>query len=190
MKTLKLLGAGLLTAVMGSAHAVGSLVNVTVYDRSQGWEVPVYYHQGRHYVVGNPGSEYQVVLYNRSGARVLTVVSVDGVNAVSGETAAPDQTGYVLSPWMRTGIKGWRKSSERVAAFYFTQLPGDREEPAALRHDQAAGCPAGSEMTERHTNDLPESVGLIRAYRALPDEEPGPPSSSPDTVTDQAHPNR
>lgn len=123
MKTLKLLGAALLTAAMGSAHAVGSLVNVTVHDRSQGREVPVYYHQGRHYVVGHPGSEYQVVLHNRSGARVLTVVSVDGVNAVSGETAAPDQTGYVLSPWMRTEIKGWRKSSERVAAFYFTQLP-------------------------------------------------------------------
>ena len=32
------------------------------------------------------------------GGRVLVVLSVDGVNAVSGETAAVGQTGYVLAP--------------------------------------------------------------------------------------------
>jgi hypothetical protein len=53
---------------------------------------------------------------------VLAVLSVDGINAISGETAAWDQAGYVLAPGERAEIRGWRKSTERVAAFEFTAL--------------------------------------------------------------------
>jgi hypothetical protein len=51
------------------------------------------------------------------------VLSVDGVNAISGETAATAQTGYVLAPWQSADITGWRKSDDEAAAFYFTALP-------------------------------------------------------------------
>jgi hypothetical protein len=51
------------------------------------------------------------------------VLSVDGVNVVSGETAASNQSGYVLAPWEQTEIAGWRKSQQEVAQFYFTALP-------------------------------------------------------------------
>jgi hypothetical protein len=60
---------------------------------------------------------------NRSGNRVLVVLSVDGVNAISGETAATSQTGYVLAPYQSAEITGWRKSMNEAAAFYFTALP-------------------------------------------------------------------
>ena len=52
----------------------------------------------------------------------MAVVSVDGVNIVSGESAAPDQTGYVLSRGQFAQITGWRKDMTRVAAFEFTAL--------------------------------------------------------------------
>jgi hypothetical protein len=42
------------------------------------------------------------------------------VNVLSGETAAWDQTGYVLSPWQPYRITGWRKSSSEVAVFEFS----------------------------------------------------------------------
>lgn len=120
-----ILAAVLLLALAGCAHAhrVGATVKVTVYDRTQGRELPVYHHRGRHYVAGTPGHEYEVRLANRSGGRVLTVISVDGVNAITGETAAASQSGYVLDPGRRASISGWRKSLENVAAFYFTALP-------------------------------------------------------------------
>jgi hypothetical protein len=54
---------------------------------------------------------------------VLAVVSVDGVNVVTGETAAPDQSGYVIEPYGYVTIEGWRKDLERTAAFYFSE-PG------------------------------------------------------------------
>jgi hypothetical protein len=50
------------------------------------------------------------------------VLSVDGVNAVTGDTAAWGQSGYVLSPGESYDITGWRKSDERIAAFEFTSL--------------------------------------------------------------------
>ena len=48
---------------------------------------------------------------------------MNGVNAITGQTAATQQSGYVLSPHERAAISGWRKSDQEVAAFYFTALP-------------------------------------------------------------------
>jgi len=118
----ELLNAGLLIwTIAGPAGAVGNLVDVTVYDRVENRTLPVYRHEARHYVVGTPGNEYQVRVRNRTGGEILSVVSVDGVNAVSGETANWNQTGYILGPYHGFDVKGWRKSLERVAAFFFTE---------------------------------------------------------------------
>lgn len=111
----------LLWTIAGPAGAVGNLVDVAVYDRTGNRSLPVYHHEGRHYVVGKPGNEYQIRVRNRTGGDILSVVSVDGVNAVSGETANWNQTGYILGPHRGFDIKGWRKSLERVAAFFFTE---------------------------------------------------------------------
>ncbi len=102
------------------AHAVGRLADVNVIDRESGAVLPVYRHQGEHWVAGRPGARYAVSVRNATGARVLSVISVDGVNVVSGETASWEQTGYVLAPWQATDITGWRKSDAEVAAFHFT----------------------------------------------------------------------
>ena len=105
------------------ACAVGSLVDLQIVDRSRGDLLTTYRYRGASYVAGQPGARYAVRLVNRSAARVLVVLSVDGVNAVSGDTAATGQTGYVLGPWQSTDITGWRKSDAEAAAFYFTALP-------------------------------------------------------------------
>jgi hypothetical protein len=106
----------------GTVHAHGRLVDLTVYDRTEGRRLPVYWHEGRAYVVGKPGNEYQVSIRNRLREDVLSVVSVDGVNVISGETADPSQTGYVLGSTQGYDILGWRKSLSETAAFYFTAL--------------------------------------------------------------------
>lgn len=124
MTPLGTLGAAIAAALSIStqALAVGSLVDLHVYDRSEGRQLPVYWHEGRAYVVGKPGNEYQLSVRNRQGAEVLAVMSVDGVNVVTGETAHPRQSGYVLGARGGLEVKGWRKSLSRTAAFYFTEL--------------------------------------------------------------------
>jgi hypothetical protein len=101
----------------------GKPVNVEIYDRTAGQVLPVYWHGGERHVAGEPGHEYEIRIRNREYARVLTVASVDGVNVITGRTAAPDQGGYVLDPRGRLQIDGWRKNMNEVAAFYFTSLP-------------------------------------------------------------------
>lgn len=101
----------------------GRLLELGVLDRDSGSALPVLYGDGQGFVEGRPGQRYAIRLTNRSGERVLAVLSVDGINAVSGETAAPNQAGYVLEPWQSTEVTGWRKSLSEVAGFAFSELP-------------------------------------------------------------------
>lgn len=103
--------------------AGGHLVQVHLVDRAGGDVLAEHRHRGSTWVAGRPGDRYAVRLSNRSNGRVLVVLSVDGVNAVSGQTAATGQTGYVLAPWQTAEIIGWRKTDAEAAAFYFTALP-------------------------------------------------------------------
>ncbi|MRR50395.1 MAG: hypothetical protein EG825_05690 [Rhodocyclaceae bacterium] len=120
-KLLSLLAASLLLGCVSVADA-GHTVDVAVINRSTGERLQTWRYEGRLYVAGRPGDRYAVELNNRSGGRILTVLSVDGVNAISGQTAAASQSGYVLDPGQRSEIAGWRKSMDEVAAFYFTAL--------------------------------------------------------------------
>ena len=98
-----------------------SLAHVEVYDRANGSTLSVYEHGGRQYIIGVPGHEYAIRIRNTTGQRILAVTSVDGVNVVTGDTASPSQSGYVIDPWSSVEIAGWRKSMSRTAAFYFTE---------------------------------------------------------------------
>lgn len=93
-----------------------------IVDRDRGVELPLIAHRGNRYLAGEPGHRYAVRLQNNSAERVLVVLSIDGVNAVSGETASASQRGYVLEPWQRSEISGWRKNLSEVAQFVFTDL--------------------------------------------------------------------
>ena len=99
------------------------LVELALVDRDNARTLPEYRHRGSQWVAGTPGHRYAVRLTNTSAERVLVVLSVDGVNAVSGQTAAPSQAGYVLGPWESAEIGGWRKSLDDIAQFVFTDLP-------------------------------------------------------------------
>lgn len=121
MKPVQLLLAAALL-LPGVALARGGLADVSLYDRTEGKRLRVHWHEGRAYVAGKPGNEYQIGLRNRQREEVLAVVSVDGVNVITGESADPSQSGYVLSAYGRLDIQGWRRSLSQTAAFYFTSL--------------------------------------------------------------------
>lgn len=123
MKRIKTLLATLAVALSTQVCAHGGLADVTLFDRTEGRPLPVYWHEGRAWVVGRPGNEYAVRIRNRQREDVLGVVSVDGVNVITGETASPPQSGYVLSPHRLLEVSGWRKNLASTAAFYFTALP-------------------------------------------------------------------
>ena len=88
------LAAAAITAAVAplAASCAANLARVDLYDRTDQQTLDVHRHRGRQYVVGQPGNEYAIRIRNTTGGRVLAVVSVDGVNVVTGETAAPDQS--------------------------------------------------------------------------------------------------
>jgi hypothetical protein len=106
-----------------AAEATGQLVDLRVVDADTGSMLPIYPHRGRLHVPGDPGRPYTVELTNRTHERLLVVLSIDGINVVSGQTASPAQSGYVLHPHQRPEIRGWRKNLAESAEFYFTALP-------------------------------------------------------------------
>ena len=122
MKFLHVRFAALLAAIAGAAVA-GPLAEISIADRSTGERLPTWEHHGRTYVVGRPGDRYSIEVSSHARERLLAVVSVDGVNAITGETAAGNQSGYILEAHQHAEILGWRKSLDDVAAFYFTTLP-------------------------------------------------------------------
>jgi len=142
-------------ACSAPALAVGRLVDVEIVDRTRHERLPLHRHAGLDWIAGQPGDRYAVELVNRTPGRVLVVLSVDGVNAVSGETAAVGQGGYVLDPGQRAEITGWRKSESEAAAFYFT----------AIADSYAA------------RTDRPDNIGVIGV--AVFRERPHPPEPRP-----------
>ncbi|MBT2745636.1 MULTISPECIES: hypothetical protein [unclassified Lysobacter] len=122
-RSLVLLAGAVLTAGACTPSYARPLVDVAVIDRDNGDWLQNWSHRGQQWIAGTPGHRYSVRLTNSSDRRVLVVLSVDGVNAVSGQTASPSQAGYVLEAWQSTEINGWRKSMDDVAQFVFTDLP-------------------------------------------------------------------
>jgi hypothetical protein len=174
----------------GSAFA-RPLVEVEIVDRHSGRALPLHEWRGEDWVAGAPGQRYAVRLVNRSPGRVLAVLSVDGVNAVSGETASPQQAGYVLGPWQTTEVAGWRKSLSDIAAFEFTALSDSyaartgrpdnvgvigvavfRERAPVWRDDEheiaRARSRAGGSASERAAAPAADALGQAEAKRHGP----------------------
>ena len=108
--------------------ALGGIARVSIIDRRSGAEIIPHFYRGQYWVAGTPGATYSISIRNRLSERLLAVASVDGVNVLSGATAAWDQTGYVFTPNQRYEITGWRKSDSEVAAFTFTASPSSYAE--------------------------------------------------------------
>jgi len=174
------------------ATAIGRMAEVSVYDRTEQRTLPVYWHRGQAWVAGSPGNEYQVTVRNSTGGDVLAVVSVDGVNVITGETASPSQTGYIVDGWRNLSVKGWRKDLNRTAAFHFTSLSNSYaartgrpdnvgvigvalfnrkvEQQAALDHQSYFRPPPASEPLARPSAPAPATA----QGKATADAQPAP----------------
>lgn len=107
---------------MARSVVARDMADLTVVDRETGEPLRVWRHQGRAYVAGRPGARYGLRVTNNTGGRILVVMSVDGVNVLTGQTAGYGQQGYVFDPYQSYLVTGWRKSDSEVAAFDFSSL--------------------------------------------------------------------
>jgi hypothetical protein len=164
------LSALLVLAGLPGGASAQPLVDLQVLDLDRYETLPRHPHRGRDYVEGQPGHRYAVVLQNLTGERVLAVVSVDGVNAISGQTAGSQQSGYVLEPWQRLEVRGWRKNLSEIAEFHFTSL-GDSYAARTGRPDNV-GVIGVAAFRERRPVPVPHysqrDDGFAPPYPAAP----------------------
>lgn len=182
MKKFATLLAPFCLAACVSIADAGTLVDVSVTDRTTGEKLEVYRHQGRLYVAGTPGNRYAVNLRNKSGGRLLTVISVDGVNALNGQTAATSQSGYVISPWQAAEISGWRKSMDDVAAFYFTSIA----DSYAARTDRPQNVGVIGVAVYREADPLPPPAQPALSVRERVEQESADRATGSDMAKSQS----
>jgi hypothetical protein len=95
------------------SYAVEVLVN--------GRSVAEHRHDNNTFVEAREGTEYSLRIKNNSWQRVLAVISVDGINAISGQPASGEdrQNGYIIEAHRSIEVKGYRIDHQNVAAFRF-----------------------------------------------------------------------
>jgi hypothetical protein len=110
-------------------QAPGALVAVSVtVDDEPARLYPAPDGSSRFYLEARQGSRYAVTLQNRSGERLGAVLTVDGLNVISGTRDTGRGRMYVLDPWQGTTVQGWRRSLQEVRRFRFV---GERASYAA-----------------------------------------------------------
>jgi hypothetical protein len=155
----------------GASRAKADPVDLSVVDRDTGRPLKVWRHEGRLYIAGRPGSRYSLRVTNNTGSRVLVVLSVDGVNIISGETADYDQRGYIFKPYESYDLSGWRKSESQVAAFLFAPLP--RSYAALTGRPGNVGVIGMAVFREKPLPPPPPPPPPMSAMRAAPAPDSG-----------------
>jgi len=156
--------------------ADGRLVDVQVLV--EGRVAPLYFANNgadRRYFEAFRKRNYAIAVTNNTGRRVGVLIAVDGLNVVNGQRSrlAAGEAMYVLDPWERTVIKGWRTSLQNVRQFVFV----DEERSYAERTGQANGdmgwirVLAFKERGQQWFNYLP---GRIKDERGGYDDEMRP----------------
>jgi hypothetical protein len=100
--------------------APGGLVGVSI--EVEGRAAPLYSApdgSDRWYLEARTGARYGVRLANRTGERVGVVLTVDGLNAISGQRDEGTGRMYILYPYQDIDVRGWRTSLSDVRRFTF-----------------------------------------------------------------------
>jgi hypothetical protein len=120
----------------GDVDTAGGLVGVSVEVAGRTTALyPAPDGSARHYLEACEGARYAVTLTNRTRERLGVVLTVDGLNVVSGQRDLGRGRMYVLAPFEQTTVRGWRSSLAEVRQFTFV----DERASYATRSGLASG---------------------------------------------------
>ena len=123
------------------------------------------YRNGEHLIcLGESGDRYAVEVENLSNHRLEFIVTVDGLDVLSGQPGSLSRRGYILNPGERNQIKGWRTSMNEVASFKFGSVEDSYADRRAgdSRNVGVIGCAV---IGEKGTRPAPYSGTEV--YRRL-----------------------
>ena len=103
--------------------------------------------------LGEPDQRYAIVIENLSDSRLECVLTVDGLDVLTGKPGRTAARGHVLNPGERRLVKGWRTSRDAVAAFRFGSV--DDSYAAATGNDANVGVVGCAVFSEKGTRPAP-----------------------------------
>jgi len=106
---------------MHDVPEAGGAITVAIVD-SNGSPLDALKVGDRTYVIGHDGERYSIVMTNHTNHRFESLATVDGLDVVNGRPASMDNRGYILGPFARLEIDGFRQSQSAVAAFRFSRV--------------------------------------------------------------------
>jgi hypothetical protein len=124
---------------------------------------------GRTIVMGRAGTRYGILVQSYSNQRHEIVASVDGLDVIDGKRASFTKRGYILAPYGRLFIRGFRTSRHSVAAFRFGSVQSSyaARTTGNTRNVGIAGVAVFGEYRPTHSN-----AEVIRRLRARPFAQP------------------
>jgi hypothetical protein len=162
----------------------------------------------RWYLEAREGARYAITLANRTRERLGVVVTVDGLNAISGQPDIGPGRMYVLGPWDQTIVRGWRTSLSEVRRFTFVDEAASYASRSGKANSKMGWIEIAVYRERRHQVQRPwlkdgTGSGWNRAPRegdenpraevppsSLPLTDPPPPTAqatpSPERPSDQA----
>lgn len=119
-------------------------------------------HQGKTLVIGQAGTEYAIVVRNHTPGRIEAVISVDGLDVLTGKKASVYARGYVIDGNSFLHLDGFRVSDKGVATFTF----GDVESSYAMAtgNPSSVGVIGVAIYREKH---VPQVVYRARSAKSI-----------------------
>lgn len=133
--------------------------NVDMRVLVNGRPVREYPHRGMTFIESRHGSNYSIKIKNDNGNRVMAVVSVDGLDVITGKPAEKTNKGYIVDAYSSTEIKGYRLSDTDSAAFVFVSKDKSYVANAAQGDKRNSGV-----IGIRVFEEKPEKVKVIEKH--------------------------
>jgi hypothetical protein len=89
---------------------------------ANGNEITKFPKDGRIFVEGRKGSKYKIQVQNHTHTRIKAIISVDGLDIITGKRATPGSSGYVINAYSTETFDGWRISNSQIREFFFTSM--------------------------------------------------------------------
>lgn len=144
-----------------------------------GRSLTTFNHQGTTWVLGEEGERYVVVVRNPTSERVEAVVSVDGRDVLSGQSADfRRHRGYIVPAFGSVRIEGFRQSLDEVATFRFTDPESSYSSRMGTPQNVGViGVAFFRERVREQAFVVPEDEGRFERRRPAPPRKSAAPSA-------------
>ena len=98
-----------------------SINDFDVQVEVNGRPVKKYCENNKLFIESRKGTKYSIKIKNKSSVRGMAIISVDGIDVLTGKEASSADGGYIVDAFGTLEVNGYRISDSEVASFVFTE---------------------------------------------------------------------